>query len=112
MSLLSRTEELFLLVIWRLRDNAYGVTIADGLTETTDKKWRLGAIYVPLDRLEKKGYLESYTGKSTNIRGGRGKRLYRISKTGFEALIETRNLEENIWKNVSSDNLENGYESQ
>jgi len=111
MSLLSRTEEIILLVIWRLKENAYGVTIADKLTGTTGKKWRLGAIYVPLERLEKKGYLRSTMGNSTNKRGGRRKRLYTITKVGFDALIETRNLEENIWQDISVLNLEDGYEA-
>jgi DNA-binding PadR family transcriptional regulator len=111
MSLLSRTEEIILLNIWRLKDNAYGVSIADNLTETTGKKWRIGAMYVPLERLERKGYLTSYLGNSTNKRGGRSKRLYKLTKTGIDALIETRNMEEQIWTDISVNNLESGYES-
>ncbi len=110
MSLLSRTEEIVLLTIWQLKDNAYGVTIADRLTETTGKTWRIGAIYIPLERLEKKGYLTSYLGKATNKRGGRSKRLYRVTKIGIDALIKTKKMEENIWKDIPVVSLEGGYE--
>ena len=110
MNFLSRTEEVVLLTIWELKDNAYGITISNKLTEFTGKKWRLGAVYVTLDRLEKKGYLESNLGNPSSERGGRRKRLYKVSKIGLEALIETRNMEERIWKNISVGNLRVGYE--
>ena len=110
MNLLSRTEEIVLLTIWNLKDNAYGVTIADKLKEVTGKKWRLGAVYVTLERLDKKGYLTSFMGDSTNERGGRRKRLYRVTKIGIESLIRTKNMEENIWKDISILRLRGGYE--
>ena len=110
MSLLSRTEEILLLTIWRLKDNAYGVTIAESLTELTGKKWRLGTIYLPLERLEQKGYLLSSMGGATNKRGGRSKRLYRLSETGIRSLIETKKMDASLWEDISLSNLEGGYE--
>ena len=110
MSLLSRTEEILLLTIWRLQDNAYGVTIAESLTELTGKKWRLGTIYLPLERLEQKGYLLSTMGGATNKRGGRRKRLYRLSETGIRSLIETKKMDASLWEDISLSNLEGGYE--
>ena len=110
MNILSRTEEIVLLTIWDLKDNAYGITISNKLTEFTGKTWRLGAVYVILERLQKKGYLESFLGNPSNERGGRRKRLYRVSKTGLETLIDTKNMETNIWKNISVENLRLGYE--
>ncbi len=109
MTLLSRTEEIFLLAIWRLKNNAYGVTIADKLTEMTNTKWRLGGIYVPLERLVKKGYISSSLGNSTNMRGGRSKRLYKITDFGLKALVETKNMDTNIWESISLNKLEEGY---
>ena len=67
--------------------------IADMLTQTSKKKWVLGAVYVPLERLEKKGYLTSFLGDPTNKRGGRSKRLYRLTRAGLNALIVTKKLE-------------------
>ena len=111
MSLLSRTEEIILLTIWQLKDNAYGVTIADNLTKITGKKWRIGTIYLPLERLERKGYLLSYLGGASNKRGGRSKRLYKLTKIGINSLIETKELETSLWKDLSPSDLEGGYES-
>ena len=110
MDLLSRTEEFFLLAVHRLRDDAYGVTIADMLTQTSGKKWVLGAVYVPLERLEKKGYLTSFLGDPTNKRGGRSKRLYRLTRAGLNALIVTKKLELSLWEGISVVKLEEDYE--
>lgn len=112
MTVLSRTEEMLLLAIWRLQDNAYGVTIADMMTRTSEKKWTLGGIYVPLERLEKKGYLSSTLGKSSPRRGGRSKRLYRVTEFGRRSLIRTEALQRSIWKDISISSLERGYEKR
>lgn len=111
MSVLTRTEEVFLLTIWRLKDNAYGVTIVDGLNQATGKKWRLGSIYIPLERLEKKGYLTSTLGNATSKRGGRSKRLYRLTQLGVQSLIETKELEISLWTDLSLNHLEGYCES-
>ncbi len=101
MGILSRQEEMVLLAVRRLSDNAYGVTIAEKLTETTGRKWVLGAVYVPLERLEKKELLTSYLGNSTQKRGGRSKRIYKLTREGLKALIEIKTIEESIWKEIS-----------
>ena len=111
MGMLSRTDEMMLLAVWRLGDNAYGVTIAEMLTQTSGKKWVLGAVYVPLERLEKKGYLSSILGKSTRKRGGRSKRLYKLTKDGLDVLIETKSQEQLIWRNITTSSLEKGYDT-
>jgi DNA-binding PadR family transcriptional regulator len=109
--MLTRTEEMMLLVIWRLKENAYGVTIAEMLTQISEKKWLLGAVYVPLERLEKKGYLCSCFGKSTKKRGGRSKRLYKLTKDGLDILIKTKAREQLIWAGISTSSLEKGYDA-
>ena len=70
MKLLSRAEELVLLAIWHLGDNAYGVTIRRYLMEVTDEHWSLAAVYVPLDRFEKQGHLTASKGPSAPGRAG------------------------------------------
>jgi len=111
MGMLSRTDEMILLAVWRLGDNAYGVTIAEMLTRTSGKKWVLGAVYVPLERLEKKKYLSSCLGQSTKKRGGRSKRLYRLTKDGLIVLIKTKSQEQLIWRNITISSLEKGYDT-
>ncbi len=101
MKLLSRVEEIMLLSILKLQDNAYGVTIRKLIFEVTRKRWSIGAIYVPLERLEHKGFVESYTGEPTEMRGGRSKRMYRITREGLRALEEIKELNKTLWESYS-----------
>ena len=81
-------EHLLLLAILRLEDNAYGATIRRELIECADKDVAVGAIYTGLDRLEEKGFVESWMGEPTAKRGGRGKRIYRVTSVGRHALAD------------------------
>ena len=97
---LSRIEEMLLLAVCRLGDKAYGITIRRQIEASMQRTFSIGAIYVPLDRLEQKGYLSSYMGAPTQMRGGRSKRFYKITASGIEALKTTRALNEAIWADM------------
>jgi DNA-binding PadR family transcriptional regulator len=97
MKFLSRQEELLLLTILKLRDNAYGVPIREHVAEVTGKYWSIGAIYDILDRLSRKGLVAVSISDPLKIRGGKSKRYYRIAKSGFQALEEIRALQEKVW---------------
>jgi PadR family transcriptional regulator PadR len=86
MNLLSGHEEILLLVILKLKDNAYGVTIRREISQATGKDWSIGAVYDPLYRMQKKGFIDSYLSNPTAERGGRSKRMFRIRKQGLDAL--------------------------
>lgn len=100
MKFLSRPEELVLLAVWRLKDNAYSVPIRRQVSDISGKEWSFGAIYVPLHRLEKKGLVKSYLSESIKVRGGRSKRIYELTKEGKAALEEVRKLHASMWKGV------------
>ncbi|MCP4728309.1 MAG: hypothetical protein GY863_24950, partial [bacterium] len=51
MKLLTRTEELILLAVWRLKESAYSVSIHEEISKLSGKEWSLGSIYMPLERL-------------------------------------------------------------
>ena len=104
MKLLSRIEEIILLSIWRLGDGAYGMAIREEVIKATGKKWLLGAIYGPLGRLHKNGYVLNIKGDPTPERGGRSKVYYRLSREGIRALHEIQRVNEVIWDGI--DNLE------
>lgn len=97
---LTRAEEMLLLATWRLQDNAYGVTIQRQLKEVTGKTWAFGALFVSLDRLVKKGYLTTYLSEPTAKRGGRRKRMYRVTPNGLRALQQTRELAKALWAGI------------
>lgn len=97
---LSRPEELVLLAVWRLKDNAYGVPIRKQLVRFTNRDWSFGAVYDPLDRLEKKGLLESSLSEPTARRGGKRKRIFKLTSAGIRALIEIKQIQDEIWDDI------------
>lgn len=97
---ISRSEEFLLLAVWRLRENAYGVTIRDQIKQATGKTWAYGALFVMLRRLEKKGYLTSHFTYPTSQRGGKSKRIFRLSSEGIKALKEVRKAHESVWSGI------------
>ena len=100
MKLLTRTEEFILLAVWKLEDDAYSIPIQKKLNEITDKDWSLGGIYMPLERLEKRGYLKSTLSESTPERGGRQKRIYSLTPSGKQALHHAYEVQQAIWSGV------------
>jgi PadR family transcriptional regulator PadR len=86
--LLGGFEHLLLLATLRLQDDAYGATIRRELIQCADKDVAVGAIYTGLDRLEEKGFVESWMGEPTAKRGGRSKRLYRVTSAGRRAVAD------------------------
>jgi PadR family transcriptional regulator, regulatory protein PadR len=87
---LGEFEELLLLAILRLRDNAYGMTIRQTVEEATGRSTSIGAIYTTLERLEQKGFISSRQGEPTPERGGRAKRYFAITGTGAQALADAQ----------------------
>lgn len=100
MKLLSRTEEFILLAVWRLQDNAYGITIRQCLKDTAGLDFSIGGIYVPLDRLVARGYLASRKGDPSPQRGGMKKRFFKLTAEGAAALRQARQLNELMWQNL------------
>lgn len=82
-------EQLVLLAILQLGDDAYGVTIARVLREKAGRDLAMPTVYTTLERLESKGYLASSLGESSAERGGRRKRYFRVNAAGERALGES-----------------------
>ena len=97
MKFLSRSEELLLLALWKLDEEPYGVNIRNYISQVTGKYWSIGAIYVPLDRLENKGFVKSYLADPTPERGGKSKRFYKLSREGMEELKEIQKMNNFLW---------------
>jgi PadR family transcriptional regulator PadR len=97
---ISRSEEFLLLAVWRLKDNAYGVPIREQIKEATGKTWAYGALFVMLRRLEKKGYLKSHFTDPSPQRGGKSKRIFRLSAQGIKALKDVRKAQESVWAGI------------
>ncbi len=100
MKYLSRNDEILLLSIWRLQDDAYGVTIRQDVLERAGKKLTFGALWVSLDNLAKKGYVTKTVADPTPTRGGRGKIYYRLTPDGLRALQQVRDLQQTLWAGI------------
>ena len=103
---LTLSELIFMLAIWRLEENAYGVTIRKQIAQVTGKTYTYGALYSALDQLYKKGYVIKRAGPPTPERGGRSKIFYRLSSEGINALKAARQLQRAIWKGVPEFSLD------
>jgi PadR family transcriptional regulator PadR len=102
MELLTKLEELVLIAVLKLRDNAYSVSIYNFVNEITGKEVSVSSVYFPLERLVRKGYLQSSQGKPTPKRGGMSKRYYRLTREGIAALEDNRSLNQAAWKGIAS----------
>jgi len=98
---LTRIEELTMLSILNLQRNAYLIAITNHLSKITGKKVSLTSAHLPLSRLEKRGLIESEFGEATAVRGGRRKKIYRVTKTGFKELNEYKRITDMLWTNYS-----------
>lgn len=101
MYILSRSEEVYLLSIWELKDNAYGVTIKRRVSKKTGKLLSYGGLYFALDQLVKKGLVTKTPGEPTAKRGGRKKFLYTLTYYGKEALKATYEHQKSLWDGIT-----------
>lgn len=100
MRLLTRKEELIMLAIFHLENKASLVNIRKFLIRHTKKMWSPGNVYVPLDALTRKKYLDFTVGEPSPRRGGKSKKYYRLTGRGLEALKELKKLQDLFWTGV------------
>ncbi len=94
---LGEFEELVLLVVGSLNDEAYSLSIQKTLKEHTGRNPSIGALHSALNRLTKKGFVDSYEGGATKSRGGRRKRFYSLTAFGRKALDHSFELRSGLY---------------
>ena len=97
---LGEFEELVLLAVASLKEEAYGLEVQRVLREEAQRNVALATVHSALYRLEKKGYVRSALGGATQQRGGRRKRLFTVTGGGLHTLTETRAVREHLWQQV------------
>lgn len=97
---LGEFEELVLLTVGILFDDAYGLAIKDELEKQTSRNVMISAVHKALVRLEDKGFVTSQMGGATEERGGRKKRLYELTASGKKVLNESRDMRNTMWESV------------
>lgn len=99
--LVGEFEHLVLLAVVRLGDEAYGMTVRREIEERTGRDVTIGAVYRTLERLARKGLVESRReARHTPVRGGRARRFFRLTREGHTALSESRRMLDRMWEGV------------
>ena len=101
MEVISRADEILLLAVLKLKDNAYGVTIVREVEKRTGKKLKLGGLWVSMDILAKKGLVKKTMGDPTPKRGGRSKIYYTLTPAGFKAIKTIHEFNQILWKGMT-----------
>jgi DNA-binding PadR family transcriptional regulator len=97
---LGEFEQIVLLGVLRLGENAYGVPIRREIEKRTGRTLTVGALYRTFDRLEEKGYLASWFSDPNPERGGRSKRYFKVQPLGLRALRESREALTAMWEGL------------
>lgn len=97
---LGEFEELVLLTVGILNDDAYGLSITDELENRTKRKVTISSVHKSLVRLEQKGFLSSHLGGASKERGGRAKKLYQLTNSGKNVLHASKALRNSMWNDV------------
>ena len=99
---LGEFEELVLLTVAALMDEAYSVSICDELANQTGRSVKFGVVHSVLSRLEEKGLLKSRLGEATKTRGGKRKRFYQLTIPGKAALVHAKSMRDQLWDRIPS----------
>ena len=97
---LGEFEELVLLTVGILNDEAYSIAIAREIKRVTKRNVSFVVVHSALNRLEEKGYVDSKLGGATKERGGRSKRIFTISSAGKKALLRTKEQRDELWSMI------------
>jgi len=97
---LGEFEQIVLLTIMRLDTDAYGLAVRDELESVAGRSPSSGSLYTTLDRMEKKGLVESSAGEITQERGGRPRRYVRVTPEGQALLARSRNTLMALWNGL------------
>jgi len=94
-------EQMLLLCVLQLKDDAYGTQIRSFLAEKAQRDLSIGALYTTLERLEQKGLLSGRLGEATAERGGRAKKYYSVTGEGRLALQRSKAALEQLWQGLA-----------
>ncbi len=105
---LGEFEHLLLVAVLRLGDGAYGVSMKTEIEARTGRSVTLGAIYPTMDRLEARGFVTSSMGGPTGGRGGRSRRVFRVTTAGVEAAQKAYGVFRAMWDGVEAGSSRSG----
>ena len=103
---ISKAEEMVLLAIWRLKDEAYGVSVRRQIRKDTGKDYTYGTLYGLLRQMDHKGFIQKIKGDPIPKKGGRGKTYFMLTPAGIRALKDAIALHRRMWKDINEFSLD------
>ena len=97
---LGEFEQIVLLAVLRLGENAYAIPVREEIERRTGRKVARGALYTALERLEDKRYLKSRMSAPLPERGGRSRRYFTVTPAGLAAIRAARNSLLRLWHGI------------
>jgi len=101
-------EELVLLTVAALYDDAYGIAIMTDIKVRAKRSISISTVHAVLKRLEEKGFMSSRYDGATPERGGRRKHLFRVTAAGEKALLHSKELRNGLWDSIPKIAFDNG----
>jgi PadR family transcriptional regulator PadR len=102
---LGEFEELVLLAVGILYDEAYGISVKSEIENQTDRSISISAVHTALHRLEEKEFVKSRFGEAMEVRGGKRKRLFTLTKLGIQTLKVSQELRSQMWSSLPKEIL-------
>ena len=106
---LTKLEELVMMAIWRLKDDAYGFNIKNKVKEISGREYFYNTLYTTFDQLTRKGYITKHFGEPTAIRGGKRKAFFQVTKEGRTALENAFKRHSRIWAGIDEESFREEY---
>lgn len=100
---LGEFEQLVLLAVLHIEGDAYGVPIVSAIEKRSGRRVDRTAVYVTLRRLESRGLIASWMSEPRPERGGKARRLVRVTEEGARALLVSRRLMDRMWSGLDAD---------
>ena len=105
---LTKIEETVMIAVWRLGDDAYGVTIKKFIKKSTGREYLYNTLYTTLEQLVRKEYFSKRYSDPTPERGGKRKIFFNLTDEGFEALKVAFEKQKAVWNGISEESFNEG----
>ena len=105
---LTKVEETIMIAIWRLKEDAYGVTIKRQIKNATGRDYLYNTLYTSLEQLVRKGFIMKRYGEPEPIRGGKRKIFFNLTKPGITALKDAFEKQKTVWQGISEESFNSG----
>ena len=106
---LSKLEEMVMIAIWRLEDEAYGVKIKKLVHEIAGKEYFYNTLYTTFDQLIRKGFVTKHFGEPSAVRGGKRKVYFRMTQEGMASLEGAFERQNRVWNGITKDSFRKGF---